>query len=279
MHIIDPDRYPLSAEALYTPQTYTLDQALAFEASAGLSNIVIVQPSIYGNDNSCLLNALRALGPRRGRGVIAFDPATTGLETLREWHTLGVRAVRINIQSIGKSPSRDELQQTLQVYADAVRPLGWVIQVYVPLPLVETLEPVISTLGVRFCIDHMGHPCLTAPSQEKSQLKLQANPYDAPGFAALIRLLEAGHTFVKLSAPYRISKVEDQTDIEPFAREILRVAGKDRVVFATDWPHTRYEGLDITPWIEKVLEWCCGDAVLVDRVFRRNAEDLWDARA
>ncbi len=101
------------------------------------------------------------------------------------------------------------------------------------------------------------------------------DPYALPGFAALIRLLEAGHTFVKLSALYRISKRADLRDPEPVAKEIIRVAGKTRVVFATDWPHTRFEGLDIRPFIEKVLDWCDDDSNLAERLFRGNAEDLW----
>ena len=84
---------------------------------------------------------------------------------------------------------------------------------------------------------------------------------------------------MKLSAPYRISKQEGQGDLEPLARELLDVAGKRSVVFATDWPDTRFTGLDIRPFMERVLEWCGDDQVLVERLFRGNAEDLWDVRA
>lgn len=269
MHVVDPDHYDLSPEAVYRPKPHSLDQAMEFEKSVGISNIVLVQPSIYGNDNSCLLDALRMLGPRRGRGVVSFDPKKTSQKQLRDWHRLGVRGVRLNIQSVGRTVDRQQLEVLLKQYADAVRPLGWVVQVYVPLYLVELLEPIVPKLNVRFCIDHLGHPLLTDSSPR--------NPYDHPGFSALVRLLDGDHTYVKLSAPYRISKREDLSDLEPIAREILRLKGTSRVVFATDWPHTRFEGLDIRPWMETVLDWCGNDAFLVDRLFRGNAEDLWDA--
>ncbi|KAH8895686.1 amidohydrolase 2 [Thozetella sp. PMI_491] len=274
MHTIEPDRFPTVMTAFYTPQTHTLRQALEFEASVGISNIVIVQPSVYGNDNACLLDVLRELGPERCRGVVQFDPDVTSLDTLREWDALGVRGVRINLYSVGKTLAPPELEATLRRFADAVRPLDWVVQVYVPLFMVETLESIVPTLRVRFCIDHLGQPDLVPATAEASG-GAPPDPYALPGFASLVRLLREGHAYVKLSAPYRISKRADLSDLEPLAREVIRVGGLTRVVFATDWPHTRFEGLDIRPFMEQVLDWCGDDDHLVERLFRGNAEVLW----
>ncbi|KAL0936835.1 amidohydrolase [Colletotrichum truncatum] len=270
MHVVDPAAYPLAKDAIYCPKTHRLDHALAFESSVGIDNIVLVQPSIYGNDNTCLLDALRALGPRRGRAVVAFEPGSLPQSTLREWHRLGVRGVRINLSSVGKSLTAEELDDLLHRYAEDCKPLDWVIQVYMPMSMIELLEPIVPTLGVRVCVDHLGHPCVKdMPSH---------NPCDMKGFKSLARLLKADNTYVKLSAPYRLSSKADHSDLEPIAREVLNLRGKDRVIFATDWPHTRFEGLDIRPWMETVLDWCGKDDVLVDRLFRGNAEDLWDTR-
>jgi predicted TIM-barrel fold metal-dependent hydrolase len=178
--------------------------------------------------------------------------------------------VRLNIQSNGHPITRDELSKLLWQYADAVRPLGWVVQVYVPMPLIEVLEHIVPSLNVRFCIDHMGHPCFEDPRHA-------ADPYQVPGFASLARLLSAGQTYVKLSAPYRVSRTQNGHDLEPMVREIIRLKGTSRVVFATDWPHTRFEGLDIRPWMHTVLDWCNNDSYLIDRLFKGNAEDLWGA--
>ncbi|ROV88972.1 hypothetical protein VMCG_10130 [Cytospora schulzeri] len=270
MHIVDPVRYPLSSTAVYRPSPHTVSQAVAFETSIGASKIVVVQPSIYGNDNSCLLDALRALGPARARGVVAFDPDKTSLSTLQEWHKLGVRAVRINLQSTGHTMAQDEMESVLRRYADAVRPLNWVIQLYIPLSMVKVLEHIVPTLGVRICIDHMGSPDLSSSRMSSF------DPYSLDGFGSLVRLLQGGNTYIKMSAPYRLGKGRDFIKpVESLAREIIRVAGRRRAVFASDWPHTRFEGLDIRPWIEHVLAWCDGDRSLVDRIFRDNAEELW----
>ncbi|KAH7156479.1 hypothetical protein EDB81DRAFT_392467 [Dactylonectria macrodidyma] len=272
MHVVDPAHFALRSDAAYHPSAFTLSQALEFEASVGIRNIVLVQPSIYGFDNDCMLDALHQLGPLRGRGVVQFDPATTSPAQLEQWHQLGVRGVRLNIQSTQREVDVQELSIQLHQYADAVRHLGWVIQVYVPMALITVLEPIVPTLNVRFCIDHLGHPDLKTHSG--------LDPHDIPGFSSLVRLLDGGRTYVKLSAPYRMSRVPGYADVEPIAKELIKLVGSTRIVFATDWPHTRFEGLDIRPWMETVLDWCGDDHDLRDRLFRGNAEDLWDvARA
>ncbi|POS70368.1 hypothetical protein DHEL01_v211234 [Diaporthe helianthi] len=273
MHVVDPNRYPLSAAAVYRPSPFTVSQAIDFETSIGVSQLVIVQPSIYGNDNSCLLDALRAFGPARARGVVAFDPATTPASTLREWHKLGVRGVRLNLRSTDHTMGHAEMEALLRSHADAVRPLGWVIQLYIPLHMVKILEHVMPTLCVRVCIDHMGSPDLPSPPHNTTS---RLDPYSLNGFSSLIRLLQGRHTYVKLSAPYRLTKASDYIrDVDAVAKELIRVAGPTRAVFASDWPHTRFEGLDIRPWIDHVLSWCGGSQHLAERIFRDNAQELW----
>jgi predicted TIM-barrel fold metal-dependent hydrolase len=276
MHVVDPSSYPLCPTAQYTPTPHTLSQAIRFYSSIGINNLVFVQPSIYGNDNSCMLSALRELGPNRGRAVVTFDPANIELSTLQEWHAIGVRGVRVNLVSVGKEMGVAELAMTLKQYADVIRPLDWVLQLYVPLKMAVDLQDIVPMLGVKVCLDHFGQPTLPAPSKEA--FSKTSDPYDLPGFSSMIELLKQRDTYVKLSAPYRISKHEKYFDLEPMARELLRIAGKTSVVFATDWPHTRFEGLDIRPFIERVIEWCGRDEKLIDRLFRGNAEQLWGVK-
>lgn len=275
MHVLDPQNYPLASEALYTPSPHTLTDAIRFEKTLNLRNIVLVQPSIYGFDNSCMLDALRTLGSRRGRAVVAFDPDTILEPTLREWHAIGVRGVRINLQSVGKSLSMEELKRTLKEHADIIRPFGWVLQLYVPLAMAVDLESIVPSLDVKVCLDHFGHPSL----KDRTTLYAQSgDPYHIPGFRSMVNLLLQGNTYVKISAPYRLGPKQAQRDLEPIAKELMRVAGRSRLVFASDWPHTRFEGLDIKPFVEKVMEWCEWDDGMIDRIFRANADDLWDVR-
>ncbi|KAJ5359335.1 Amidohydrolase 2 [Penicillium cataractarum] len=273
MHVVEPQRFPVSPTAVYQPEVHTLADALAFESSLGVENLVFVQPSIYGTDNSCLLAALSKLGPSRGRGVVVVDPATIQLETLDEWHTLGVRGLRVNLQSVGKVMDQSELEETLLLHAEIARPRNWIIEVYVPLKMVPMLESVVPRLGVSLCIDHFGSPELSCLSWAKSNNSF--DPYTLPGFDSLISLLRAGNTYIKLSAPYRLTKDRQMRDLKTMAREFM-AAAPDRVIFATDWPHTRFTGVDISPFTEWCLDLCIHDPELAEKLFRRNTERMLD---
>lgn len=270
MHVVDPARYPLSAKALYIPHPHSLADAEAFEATLGISNVVLVQPSIYGFDNSCLLDALRQLGPHRGRGVVVIDPENADQRELAQWHVFGVRGVRVNLRSVGSTLSGEELKATLRRHAEIIRPFGWAIQVYMPLSQLPDIEECIPRLGVKFIVDHFGTPDLSSVAGRST-----FNPYDIPGFGSMVRLLQAGQTYVKISGPYRFSTNPEMKDVRVLLKELLDVA-RNRVVYASDWPHTRFEGFDIRPFTELCLQLCGDDEEMVDRLFRRNAEELWD---
>jgi predicted TIM-barrel fold metal-dependent hydrolase len=272
MHVVDPVRYPLSSTAQYKPSAHSLaEYTRSIGASLGIKNAVLVQPSIYGTDNSCLLDALRDLTPERGRGVVEIDPTTTSQDQLRDWHKLGVRGVRVNLKSVGKVLNPQELQAELSRYADLIRPLEWVLQVYLPLNMVSYLAEVVPDLQVKFCVDHFGSPELPSRFDPANPL----DPSSLPGFCSLVKLLESGNTWVKISAPYRLTKDPQMRDLEVIAKTFMRHAG-DRVVYSTDWPHTRFENIDPRPFADACLQWCSGDQALAEALFRTNAERLWD---
>lgn len=266
MHVVEPERFPVSPAAVYKPVPHTLAEALAFESALGVENLVLVQPSIYGSDNSCLLAALRKLGPSRGRGVVVIDPTTTKSETLDEWHCLGVRGLRINLRSVGKVMDRSELEETLLSHAEIARRYDWIIELYLPLKMIPLLESILPQLGVRICIDHFGSPELVS-------FATSFDPYELEGFSSLISLLRGGSTYVKVSAPYRLSKDTQMRDLQAMAREFLSAA-PDRVIYATDWPHTRFSGIDISPFTECCLDLCVSKPGLAERLFRRNTEEM-----
>lgn len=269
MHVVEPQRYPISSNAVYTPSPHTLPEARTFYATLGIENLVLVQPSIYGFDNSCLLDALKEVGPSHGRGVVVIDPETTKPETLAEWHQLGVRGVRLNLKSVGKVMTGEELSRTLERHAALIRPLGWMVQLYVSMDMVSAIEHIVPTLGVKVCVDHFGAPAFPSDIDYDS-----FDPYSLPGFSSLVSLLQTGQTYVKLSAPYRFSRDPQMRDIGMLAQELLRVA-PTRVVYSTDWPHTRFSMYDIRPFTEMCLEWCAKEPGLAERLFRINAEELW----
>ena len=274
MHVVDPDTFPLDAQAQYKPPVHTLDNAHKFYSTLGIRNMVFVQPSIYANDNSCLLAALEEVGPQHGRAVVQFDPTTITQTQLRSWHKLGVRGVRVNLVSIGRQiDDAEELSLELQQYAKVIQPHDWVLDLYVPLSLMPMLERVIPDLGVKVCIDHFGSPKLPPASSQSY------DPYSLPGFSSLVNVLKTADstTRLKFSGPYRLSKdPQAYKDLQPVATELLKHA-ENRLVYATDWPHTRFENIDSVPFINKCFEWCGNDEGLIKKLFQWNAESLWDA--
>ncbi|EXJ58372.1 hypothetical protein A1O7_05797 [Cladophialophora yegresii CBS 114405] len=272
MHVVDPARFPLAAHAQYTPKTHTLADAKAFYSRLGIQNMVLVQPSIYGTDNSCMLHALEELTPKHGRAVVGLDPNTIDHATMEKWHALGVRGARLNLVSVGRELNEDELRAELASYTRVLKPLGWVLQLYIPLVLATSLVNIVPGLGVKVCIDHFGSPGLPEHFDPSGG---PIYPYDMRGFASLVNLLQAGNTCVKLSAPYRLSKDPEMRDLDAIGLELV-IKGGHRVVYATDWPHTRFENVDSVPFIEKCFEWCGGDETSIDGLFRGNAEELWD---
>ena len=275
MHVAT-SKYPLSPRATYKMEhDHTLEDALKYYSKWGVRNLVFVQPSIYGTDNSCILDCLREITPDHGRGVVEIDPATITQEELRRYHDAGVRGVRVNFVSSGRNPTDDEITAELEAYAKIIRPLKtWQLEVYMPLERMGVLINVVPNLGVKFSTAHCGSPKLPSKSTEP------VDPYSLNGFKSLITLLQQGNTWVKISAPYRLTQDPEMKNLEPLIKELLSQA-PDRVVWAGDWPHTRFEGrVDLSRFVEKCFEWTAGpdQEERRDKLFRRNAEDLFDVR-
>src|SRR6516225_5951400 len=95
VHVFDPGRFPFAASRTYTPESATAAQLLAMHRALHISRVVIVQPSVYGTDNSCILDAMQQYGPKaRGIGVLPSEVPST---TLDELEPAGIRGIRINL--------------------------------------------------------------------------------------------------------------------------------------------------------------------------------------
>lgn len=271
MHVVDPNKFPLSKDAKYQPSPHTIADAQKFFSGLGISKMVIVQPSIYGNDNSCTLDGLKQLGTGNGRAVIQFDPDVTFSKQLEEWHALGVRGVRLNFKSVGAKVEGASLAAMLNKYANAVRPLDWVLELYISMEDLPLLEPIVPDLGgVKICIDHFGHPTSASLSTAQSSDVL-------PGFTSLANMLKMGNIWVKVSAAYRLDKDPQHPLVQSLGRYIIR-SRPDRCVFSTDWPHTRFEDVDVSIYLEELFKWCDAENVPLKQILVDNAEELFDAK-
>jgi predicted TIM-barrel fold metal-dependent hydrolase len=197
VHIVGPmQRYPMSAQRGYTPPEASVADLRASRQRLGIARNVLIQPSFYGTDNRCMLDALAELGDTaRGVAVVAPDIADTELVELDK---RGVRGIRINLES-GENRDPHAATAALDAMAGRIRHLGWHVQIYAALPVIAAVADRIATLPVDVVIDHFG-------------LAQARDRIGQPGFAALLDLAKAGKTYVKLSAPYRISQQPAYSD-------------------------------------------------------------------
>ena len=73
-HINGPyDRYPLSPGRSYSPPEATVPAYRAMARTVGIGRMVIVQPSTFGTDNRCTLDAVELLGRDQSRAVVVID--------------------------------------------------------------------------------------------------------------------------------------------------------------------------------------------------------------
>lgn len=218
-HVIgDPATYPLSPGRSYTPQPASLEAYLAMLDRFGIARGVLVQPSVYGFDNRCLIDALdRASGRLIGVAVPPPDATARDLEMM---HGHGVRGVRCNL--INPGGLRAEL---IAGWQPALRALGWHVELQVSIDDLSSVADLCGPFEIPVVIDHMGRP---APGQTDPT---------RPPLRALLDLVREGACFVKLSAPYRFSTAPPPwPDVAPLAQAFIE-ANPHACLWGTDWPH------------------------------------------
>jgi len=218
-HVIgDPARFPFWTGRGYTPQTAPLEAYLAMLDHHGLAHGVLVQPSVYGHDNRCLLDALDRAGGRLF-GIVAPPPDATPHD-LEAMHQRGVRGVRCNLINPGGL-----LAGTIAGWQPVLRALGWHVELHLAVEETPDLAGLVARFGVPVAIDHMGRP---APARVDP-----ASPY----LRSLIDLVRDDACLVKLSAPYRLSnQAPPWRDVTPLAQALV-AANPRACVWGSDWPH------------------------------------------
>lgn len=226
-HIFGPvTRYPYSSDRTYTPPDCLLEDYLVLQRSLGLTRCVLIQPSVYGSDNTALLDALKSLG-NAGRGIVVLSGKESTGE-LRDMNAVGVKGVRVNLVDV-KVPSADLPMDALLRVQERVAPLGWHLELLVHVDKYPDLDETLSSLEVPIVFGHMGY------------LSRGISP-DHSGMKAMLALLKSGRAWAKVTGPYRIG-----LDGPPYetAAQIARWLAKhcmERLVWGSDWPHVMVKG-------------------------------------
>jgi 2-pyrone-4,6-dicarboxylate lactonase len=222
-HVIGPlALFPLQQERSFTPPEAPLAAYRAMLAALGLGRGVLVQPSFFGTDNSCMVQALaRHRNTLRGVAVVGPEVSDEELESLS---TNGVRGVRINVLYKGGLGI-----DTIPALAQRIERFGWHIQLLIDVRGLPALLPMLARLPVDIVVDHLGHMPV-------------AEGVRHPGFKALLDLVRGGNCWVKLSGANRISAGDiPYRDTIPFAHALIE-ADPTRLVWGSDWPHVAIKG-------------------------------------
>ena len=145
VHVFSPLTHAYSSSRAYTPRASLFKQYLGFNLSLtscpnGKRNLVLVQPSPYGQDNSLILSLLQAHHEQKlfngtFRAIIVLDAESTTREELKEMDRLGVRGVRINVEASGHATSAATLRQAVIDTAQMIKEAGlenkWYIQLFI----------------------------------------------------------------------------------------------------------------------------------------------------
>jgi 2-pyrone-4,6-dicarboxylate lactonase len=226
-----PDDVGRSPDRGYDPPTSTVDDLRHLHQTLGVDRVVFVQPSVYGTDNSAILDGMAAFNegtPGRARAVIACGLDVTD-DQLAAYDAAGVRGVRLNTDNVGGMPVTIG---DVPALSDRIRDLGWHIEFLFPGADIVELLPVLRALTVPVTIGHFAY--------QRAQ-----DGIAAPGFQSLLDLVRGGNTWVKISGANRVSRSElpPYDDLAPMVDALLDAAG-DRIMWGTDWPHPNRYGVN-----------------------------------
>lgn len=229
-HVIAPaERAPMVPQRSYTPEPASVAAWRQTLGPLGVTRGVVVQPSFYGTDNRVLVDALRqGDGALVGVAAVEADIEDGELDALV---AAGVRGVRVahfepgDPRALGGFvgwPAFDALEPRL-----AER--GLHLQLFTDSRLLPALADRIARSRVPVVVDHMGRTPAALGAAHA-------------GLRALEMLMQEGPVWVKLSGIANLSDNAPHYDDVRAIHQALLAAAPDRLVWGSDWPHTRPAG-------------------------------------
>jgi D-galactarolactone isomerase len=251
MHFYDRD-VPSAPGGPPLPGHYAVPMYRELQKRLGLERVIVVQPNAYQFDNRVTLAAIRELG-QNAKGVGVVKPETPDSEIV-QLSMGGICAQRI-FQLPNGAVGFDRMDAVMA----RVHPFGWHANIQLDGRDLPKFEAQIKRLPGRFVIDHIGKFLEPVPTQHEA-------------FRALLRLMDTGHCWVKLSAPYEVSKTgaPGYNDVGKLAKALVKYA-PERLLWASNWPHPsapRDRMPDDANLLDLLLDWVPDDLtrrkILVD---------------
>lgn len=229
-HVIAPlDRAPMAPGRSYSPAPASVGAWRAAVAPLGVTQGVVVQPSVYGTDNRVLLDALaEGQGSLVGVAAVEADVPDAELDRLT---AAGVRGVRVAHFEPGDPRAMGGFVhwQAFDALEPRLAERGLHLQLFTDSRLLPPLATRLRRSTVPVVIDHMGRaPAHLGATHE--------------GLRTLVALMRDGPVWVKLSGIANLSEAAPgYGDAKPI-HEALVAAAPERLVWGSDWPHTKPAG-------------------------------------
>jgi predicted TIM-barrel fold metal-dependent hydrolase len=227
IHLFGPAReYPFEGSSPYVSDDALPEDYLRLQQVLGLQRAVIISAGGYGKDYRHLQSVLERFG-EHFRGII-LPRDDLRADEVRQLHQLGVRGIRMFAGPAGHEWSH--LPQINPHLATLVHEAGWHVQ-YQSLirgHLVQVADQLLA-LPTPLVLDHCG---AFDPGLGLEQ----------PAFTTLLRMLDTGKVWLKLSGPMRCSDEDyPYANMLPFAQRLVRHA-PERLLWGSDWPHVQMNG-------------------------------------
>ncbi len=240
---------PLVATAWHAPaEPAPIERYLAVLDAHGVSHAVLAAASLFGTDNTYPIACCQA-HPRL-RTTVIVDPDISVAE-LRQLDAAGAVGIRLQYRSTPELP--DLHGQAYQRLFARVADLGWHVQVHDHSARLGQILDAVLPVGLPIVVDHFGRPS-------------EALGPRCPGFQRLLRAVDGGHTWVKLSASFRMPA---RPMLQDCANALLAHAGPQRLMWGSDWPFVAMEAA--TTYAQTLTSL---DELVRDPQVRRRV--LWD---
>lgn len=218
-HVYTTDM-PLSATAWHKPPAdATIEQYIATLDRHGVQYAVLAAASLFDDYNEYSIEATHK--HKRLRTTVIVKP-TIDPYVMRMMKDDGVVGVRFQWRNVKDVP--DIATPEYRKFFRRVRDLDWHVHINQTADKLAAPIATLQAAGVKLVIDHFGHP--------------QKGGAACEGFQAVMRAIDNGRTWVKLSAGYRL---ESQQVAQDCARALLAHAGPERLLWGSDWPFAAFE--------------------------------------
>jgi 2-pyrone-4,6-dicarboxylate lactonase len=258
IHLFGPaEKYPFAPDSPYTSRDALPETFIALQNTLGMSTAVIVSPGGYGRDYSLLADVL-AKYPDRFRGIALLRDDTPTSEIAR-LSRLGVRGMRMMSAKRGQHVPNYSKEIAARVHEH-----GWHIQFYPHgTDIVEYADKLLA-LPNTIVLDHFA----SIPA---------AGGVDQPAVKAVLKMLDSGRVWLKLSGPMRCTaEPPPYPSVTPLAHVFVKHA-PERMVWGSDWPHVNLDGM-VMPndgdLLDLMLEWVPDEAAR-NRILTQNANALY----